>query len=561
MDREGDAPGVNLRFSPHPSLSPSRGEDKGEGENATAKLPAVNDCLRATRMYAVFKEAVMREVRRISIAGFGLSLLLSAALVWGQEMYPGLPGLRLNGFVRFQPSFSTDAANPNNHGINNSGRTLNMFRTWGELETTYDPTSELRLYGRFRLIGDNADNVDSHLRNFDNFPNDFSGNGWMLRGDNNHVSFEAWELFTDIKVGDLWLRLGKQQIVWGDTPALRLLDVVNPLDLSWHLFVEPSSEEFDNIRIPLWFFRGTYALHNPWIDDFNIELIANPGDVVPTLLPKQGSPYNIVPTFVTVNDRVPRGKAIYGGRLKGKIGEFSLTLAAVSKPNDDAIPLGVPPFAVVDPKFGLPTCVVPGPPPVCFFSLPFRFINQGVHPRINIVGGSFNYYNSALGAVFTGEATYTPDQAYQRTPPPFFPVITKIDRRDTWKIAVGVNRPTTIIPGQDPTQTLGLTFFETVIEGDNSKIQILNNKVSKSTETLAFLLSQPFYRKQIYFNFLMVHDFDDATWVQPLIRLIQGDHWRYDVAGNFFTGAEKRPGRFGFLKFANEVFMRATYGF
>jgi hypothetical protein len=520
-----------------------------------------------------FMEAVMKKIKRISMVGFGLSLLLSAGFARGQEMYPGLANLRLNGFVRFQPSFSVDGANPNNHGINNTGRTLNLFRTWAELETTYDPDPAWKLYGKFRLIADNADNLDNKLRKFDNFPNDFRGNGWMLRGDTDHVNFEAWELFADYKVGDLWLRLGKQQIVWGETPALRLLDVVNPLDLSWHFFFEPSSEEFDNIRIPLWFLRGTYAVHNPWVDDFNIELIVNPGDVVPTLLPKQGSPYNVVPTFVTVNDEVRRGRTIFGGRLKGKIGEFSLTLAAVSKPNDDAIPLSdksakctftvpFPPFFPIsvpgtacDSKFGIPLPGAPG-----FFPT-MRFINKGVHPRVNIVGGSFNTFSSALGAVFTGEVTFTPDQVYQETPPPSSGVTGK-ERRATWKMALGVNRPTTIIPGQDPTTILSLTFFETIVEGDNSKIRFLTeNKVSKTTETLAFLVSQPFYRKQLYFDFLAVHDFDDASWFQPLIRYIHGDHWRFDVAGNFFTGSEKRDGRFGSLKFANEVFLRATFGF
>jgi hypothetical protein len=430
-----------------------------------------------------------------------------------------------------------------------------MFRTWGELETIYDVSPQWRLYGKFRLIGDNADNLDSRLRNFDNFPNDFRGNGWMLRGENKHVSFEARELYTDIKMGNLSLRLGKQQIVWGETIAGRLLDVVNPLDIT-HLFAEPWKEEFDNTRIPQWFLRATYTVPNRWIDDFNIEMVFNPGDVVPTLLPAQGSPYNLVPTFVTINDRVPRGKIIGGGRLLGKISDVNFSLAYLTKPVDDAIAVGVPPFAVLDCKFGLP--VGPGPCPGGVLAL--RFINEGIHPRVHIIGGSANYYYDPLGAVFRAETTYTPDQPYQKTPP-LGSGVTSITRRDTWKLALTIDRPTQLIPGLDPTQILSLTYFQTVIGGKPRGIQIISSRVSKTTEQLAFTLSQPFYRKQLFFNFLSVYDFDDASWFQPGIQYVHGDHWRFDLFTNVFTGAEKRPGRFGSLKFANEVAFRVTWGF
>ena len=45
------------------------------------------------------------------------------------------------------------------------------------------------------------------------------------------------EAYIDINFKDipLSLRLGKQQIVWGETDNFRLLDRVNALDLTWHL--------------------------------------------------------------------------------------------------------------------------------------------------------------------------------------------------------------------------------------------------------------------------------------------------------------------------------------
>ena len=58
---------------------------------------------------------------------------------------------------------------------------------------------------------------------------------------------ELRELYLDSFVGDAFLRLGKQQIVWGEADGLRVLDVVNPFH--FREFILP---EFEDRRIPLW---------------------------------------------------------------------------------------------------------------------------------------------------------------------------------------------------------------------------------------------------------------------------------------------------------------------
>ena len=69
------------------------------------------------------------------------------------------------------------------------------------------------------------------------------------------------ELFFDVGFGgalkNLSLRLGKQQVVWGEADLFRSLDVVNPLDLRQNGFV---GEDFSDIRQPLWIAKGLYAL-------------------------------------------------------------------------------------------------------------------------------------------------------------------------------------------------------------------------------------------------------------------------------------------------------------
>ena len=76
---------------------------------------------------------------------------------------------------------------------------------------------------------------------------------------------ELRETYLDFSIGNLDLRLGKQQIVWGEAVGLFFADVVNPKDL--REFILP---EFDQIRIPVWaadieYYMGDNYLELVWI--------------------------------------------------------------------------------------------------------------------------------------------------------------------------------------------------------------------------------------------------------------------------------------------------------
>jgi hypothetical protein len=67
------------------------------------------------------------------------------------------------------------------------------------------------------------------------------------------------ELFFDVgflgALKDLSLRIGKQQVVWGESDLFRSLDVVNPLDVRQNGGV---GEDFSDFRQPLWIFKALY---------------------------------------------------------------------------------------------------------------------------------------------------------------------------------------------------------------------------------------------------------------------------------------------------------------
>ncbi len=84
------------------------------------------------------------------------------------------------------------------------------------------------------------------------------------------------EAYVDLLLPPFSLRLGKQQIVWGETDNFRALDVINPLDLSWHWVWE----SWEDIRIPLWAARGVYDIGKIGkLEESFLEVVYIPWDV------------------------------------------------------------------------------------------------------------------------------------------------------------------------------------------------------------------------------------------------------------------------------------------
>jgi hypothetical protein len=91
------------------------------------------------------------------------------------------------------------------------------------------------------------------------------------------LKFENWirEAYVELLMPPLTLRLGRQQVVWGETDTFRALDVINPLDAEWHWAREP----WEDIRIPLWMARGIYDIGKlGWLEESFVEGIWIPGD-------------------------------------------------------------------------------------------------------------------------------------------------------------------------------------------------------------------------------------------------------------------------------------------
>jgi hypothetical protein len=92
------------------------------------------------------------------------------------------------------------------------------------------------------------------------------------------IDIELRELYAETSIRDAYLTLGKQQIVWGKSDGLKVLDVVNPRD-----FREFILEDFEDSRIPLWAFNAEIPIR-----DVVLQLIWLPDQTYDAFPPQDG---------------------------------------------------------------------------------------------------------------------------------------------------------------------------------------------------------------------------------------------------------------------------------
>jgi hypothetical protein len=141
---------------------------------------------------------------------------------------------------------------------------------------------------------------------------------------------ELRELYVDFRVGGSDVRLGKQQVVWGEADGLKLLDVVDPQD-----FREFVLDGFEDSRIPLW----SLNLQRP-LGPVDLQLLWTP-DATAHELPRRGAHFALTSPLI-VGPPAPPGVPVrirarsaprrfladsdVGLRLSGSWEDWELTL-------------------------------------------------------------------------------------------------------------------------------------------------------------------------------------------------------------------------------------------
>ncbi|MCP4681726.1 MAG: hypothetical protein GY864_05290 [Desulfobacterales bacterium] len=306
--------------------------------------------------------------------------------------------LTISGMLRQTAVLNTGIGNPNN--IEKAD--FNLIRSMFQIEISYEPIDILRLFIKGRVTHDQTYMLQGEVDNYDTSPWTLEHHGLDLQTGYDEDSFNAQiaEVWANIETDLWWIRLGKQQIAWGDVPGLRVADRVNPLDLSWHLNLEP--EEYENIRIAEWAARVYFSLPETMTGPFSeifIDTFYNPGDVHPDMQPSVGSPYDKGFRGLSGQnedrDFILRGEDEWGARLGMNIGQLATTFAYMAVHND---------IPVWD-----------------FFNAPEETMTPTgtVYPETDVwaMTMSYAFTDPTIRTIVSAEASYTPDAPWQSTAP------------------------------------------------------------------------------------------------------------------------------------------------
>ena len=321
------------------------------------------------------------------------------------------------------------------------------------------------------------------------------------------MDWDFREYYVTYSPGDFVVKAGSQQIAWGEADALRLADVINPLDLSWYW----SFPAWEEIRIPLTMLDVVYNLPESKYD-LRFEGVWVPADFRPHQFAAPGGNWSLysggfgLPDFVgsaifdQMRDDLPSNDLQNGQggvRVRGKFGEWDTSLFGYYQRDQ----IGV---TVLDPQAALNPQIYP-------FKWEF--------PHIMNIGGTFNMYSSMLETVFRGEAAYVIGQPFgtnlgSNDGKGFAPV-TKYGESDTFAFMLGFDK-NVMIPWANRTKSFyfsGQWFNKWALSLDSDKyLTFMGDNDAKTYQTVgSLLINTEYYEGKIIPQVLGVHFFTSGS--------------------------------------------------
>jgi len=231
----------------------------------------------------------------------------------------------------------------------------------------------------------------------------------------NYNNFDFREFWVEAPIGDrTTVKIGRQQIVWGESDFFHAMDVVHGYDLSWRLFFEGENEEWrkplilisTKIRIPE--ANGMLAAYvRPGWD--RCQDIGNTYDVNGGrwfLNPYRG--YTLETTTTKNCDQKNWDVNNVGGGIRWQGEAFDVNYSIAYLHANSADPVANPNPNVTGNSTGYKGSQVDGS------------IFDRIHPEIDVIGLTLSGYTALLDAVISTEVAYTFNQPFNQGTGGFF---------------------------------------------------------------------------------------------------------------------------------------------
>lgn len=451
------------------------------------------------------------------------------AMDYGNDQF----GLNLGGYVRSWSSFNLKDA-PETRA-DDKGK-LSMLR--GSLLLDADAvTGPLRWKAIARLDKEWMTGYQDDLQDINRsmVNTGFRGRGSDLMGQ--YDSAELREFYLDYELDRVKFRLGKQQVVWGETDLFRAMDVVHGFDYRWRSFLEPENEE---LRKPLIMLNTTVQV--PELDG-SLQVLIRPGldahNAIGNSVDFYGGrwapqPYRGTDFFSLLNTDYdhPAGdheKVTGGLRWAGILGDFNYSLAWLKSYQGDP---------VVNSRFN-----------------PYKKAPRGVlgdvfHPEITVWGATASTYVAPVDAVFTTELVYTQDVGFNQGSQPLFggmvpPGFAGLKRKDTFTTMLRMDKTVNLsrfIHTSRPS-FLSMQLFNTRILGfskddDLVELAVYSAKKKRDTTMLTTVLQTNYRNDTINPSIAAGVDVGNGGgFLIPAVEFAFGANWRLRAEADLFFPA------------------------
>mgnify|MGYP003380657348 CR=1 FL=1 len=503
---------------------------------------------------------------------------LMASSVIGLAAQPALAvidlgeGWRLQGWARQYLSYNLEDVRETQQ---DDQYDLSMNRQSLFLDIT-GPTGPLRWTGRLRLTNEFITNYEERL---EDLTATIPGNRADFNGEYQETDFR--ELFFDWQASDrLALRIGRQQVVWGETDFFHATDVIHGFDLRWRKFLVPENED---VRKPLILLNGTIDIPE-W--DGQLQLVVRPGldneDWIGNSIPAFGGRWsNSAGKGFNFVSEVQGGVADYNySHSDGDTDDahYGFRWSGVALLGGEEVNYAFNYYHGQSGFYQDPTVTLDFTETVNGNPLQFIF------PETDTVGGSLSGYIPAIDSVYRLEVAYTPDRKMSTMN--LMPVAAlggalqpfQLVEEDTWNLVVGLDTNLRIqdVIGTSNASLLSIQIFDWFIPGvdeSDGLIRFDGSGVFDEHNTIAtMILSNPFMNDKLNFTLVALADLTEGGGMFiPSVQYDYGAHWRFKAELDLAYGGDTTDPAVGFppdtgsvfgaLRDDDQLMFRITYQF
>jgi len=533
-------------------------------------------------------------------------LLLAA----GFQAHAGgvLEDWEVSGWIRQYLSWNLEAPYLGNPGNNyepegDYRHRLSMARTVGKLNL-YRDFGRSQVYASARIVREHntgylraLQRVMDHNAATDLFSTRTRSSINLI--DDVYDQEELRELWWQVDLGKrTTLKLGKQQVVWGETDFFQSMDVIHGYDLRWRSFLEPENEE---VRKPLWMLN---LVRRIGASDASVQLLYIPGRTNSARSrgnnydveggrwanhPNKGLSFAAAPFGADVPYNHRHHKAdmdddAWGLRWKGMLGEWEYSLGWFHGPAQVPVinPNPANPLGVGDAASGRRFL---GAWKGQYGSDPDSTVGELIYPFIHVFGVSANRYLGSIDAVFSGEMSFIPDNPYnigiqagESGGCAFFPGFCGIMEKDVIKTMLRIDKQLSLQSwlGTSRPSFFSLQLFNTWISDYKPHDELVNlagfsGRTREFSTLVTAVLSTNYKSDRINPSLAVGGDLTyGGGFVIPSVELAFGNHWRLRVEADLFWNRAYQPrtlsnfndtNLFGYFHANNQLLARLTWQF